>query len=217
MSTGAHGRIAGGASVLSTPPSSPPSAVIRLHPKTAQDTNSYVGIVIALGSWAMMFAGLFFVYAAARANAASWPPPGIAKLPVTLPFINTLVIAASSISAHLALRALRENRVERAKKLLALTIVLGLAFLELQYLLWVDVARLDIHPGSGVYGSIFYAFTALHAAHIVVGLLGLGVVLLGVFRGAYSGHNWFTVRSVTWFWHFVDVVWSVMFVSMFLL
>ena len=193
------------------------AAVATLRPHAKEDANSYVGIVVALASWAMMFAGLFFVYAAVRANSDVWPPAGMPKLPLALPAISSAVIVASSATMQLGLRALQLNDVERFKKLTGLTIVLGLAFLELQYLLWSRLSELGVHLSSGQYGGIVYAFTLLHAVHIVCGLLGLAFVMRRAFLGIYSAHNWFGVRSITFFWHFVDVVWLVMFVTIFLM
>lgn len=191
--------------------------VIELRPHAREDANSYLGIVIALASWAMMFAGVFFVYAAARASAEQWPPAGVPKLPVLLPLASTLVIMASSYTMQRGLRALKAGNVEPFKKLVALTFVLGLVFLDLQWVLWSRVSSSGLHFASGQYGAIFYGFTILHALHIFAGLLALSWVLWRARRGVYSAHNWFGVRSVTFFWHFVDVVWIVMFLTIFLL
>jgi len=191
--------------------------IVELRPHAKDDASNYLGIVIALGSWAMMFAGVFFVYAAMRANAEQWPPEGIPKLPILMPAISTLVILASSVTMQKSLAALKRNRIEPFKKLLALTIALGLVFLDLQWVLWRSVSALGIHFGSGQYGAIFYAFTVIHALHIVAGLSALIWVLVRARRGVYSAHNWFGVRSVAFFWHFVDVVWLLMFVSIFVI
>jgi heme/copper-type cytochrome/quinol oxidase subunit 3 len=191
------------------------TAIVELRPHAKDDAASYLGIVIALGSWAMMFGGIFFVYAAMRANASQWPPEGIPRLPITLPLVSSGVIAASSVTMQWALSAVKVNRVERFKKLLGATIVLGLVFLDLQWVLWSRVSAAGIHFETGQYGAIFYAFTMTHAAHIVAGLCALIWLMIRAFRGVYSAHNWFGVRSVAYFWHFVDVVWMLMFLSIF--
>jgi cytochrome c oxidase subunit III len=193
-----------------------PAPVVALRPHAREDTSSYVGIVIALGSWAMMFMGLFFVYGAVRASNAVWPPLGSPKLPVTLPAINTGVIVASSIVMQRALAALKQGRVETFTRGVAFTLVLGVAFLWLQVFLWSDVRHMGVFMSSGIYGSIFFGFTYLHAAHIVAGLGVLGFVWWRARKGRYNAHNWFGVRSAAYFWHFVDAVWLVMFVTLFL-
>lgn len=190
--------------------------VVALRPHAKEDANSYVGIVIALASWAMMFMGLFFVYGAVRVSTPTWPPLGAPKLPVTLPAINTAVIVASSVAVQRALGRLKQGETERFKRGVAITVFLGVTFLELQALLWSDVRHLGVTMSSGIYGSIFFGFTYLHAAHIVAGLGVLLVVWLRARKGRYTAHNWFGVRSAAYFWHFVGAVWLVMFVGLFL-
>ena len=193
------------------------STVIALRPHAKEDTSSYVGIVVALASWAMMFAGFFFIYAAVRSRATSWPPLGVPKLPVTLPAINTAVIVASSVVIHRAVKHLQAGAIEKFKRGIAIGLFLGVTFLELQALLWSDVRHMGVYMSSGIYGSIFFGFTYLHAAHIVVGLAALLFVWIRARNGHYGVHNWFGVRSVAFFWHFVDAIWIVMFVTLFLL
>ena len=190
--------------------------VIAINPHAKEDTNSYVGIVVALASWGMMFAGIFFMYAALRARAASWPPPGMPHLPTGWAWGSTAAIVASSVAFDRGLHALRAGNGERFKKLLSTTIVLGFAFLQLQVLVWMSVRNLGVYMTSGIYGSIFFGFTYLHAAHIVAGLLAAGFIHYRARKGHYTAHNWFNVRSVAYFWHFVGAVWIVMFVTLFL-
>src|SRR5512144_2951674 len=90
----------------------------RLRP-SEDEVTSYVGMVIFLGSWAMMFAALFFSYAVVRAHAPAWPPPDLPPLPIVLPGLNTLVIAASSAAVALGVRAHRVGRRPRAAAALA--------------------------------------------------------------------------------------------------
>jgi cytochrome c oxidase subunit III len=191
--------------------------VVAIHPHAKEDTNSYVGIVVALASWGMMFAGIFFMYAALRARAPSWPPVGMPHLPTGWAWGSTAVIVASSFAFDRGLVALRAGNTERFKKLLSTTIVLGLAFLQLQILVWMQVRNLGVYMSSGIYGSIFFGFTYLHAAHIVAGLLAAAFVYWRARKGFYTAHNWFNVRSVAYFWHFVGAVWVVMFATLFLL
>ena len=209
----------------STPPETQPeknleekmsAPVVAIQPHAKEDANSYVGIVVALASWGMMFAGIFFMYAALRARAPSWPPVGMPRLPTSWAWGSTAAIAASSVTFDRALASLKAGEGERFKKLLATTIVLGFAFLQLQILVWMQVRSLGVYMSNGIYGSIFFGFTYLHAAHIVVGLMAAGWVYYRARKGHYTAHNWFNVRSVAYFWHFVGAVWLVMFVTLFL-
>jgi cytochrome c oxidase subunit 3 len=191
------------------------ASVVSLRPHAREEFTSYLGMMIALGSWAIMFAGLFFVYAGVRISAPSWPPPGVPRLPIAMPFGNTLVLLASSVTAHKALGAIRRARRDEMRAWLAVTVFLGALFVGLQYVVWSDVARAGLHYDTGTYGSVFYGLTYLHAAHVAAGLLAL--LWLLVRSTKYSEHSHGAVRHCTMFWHFVDIVWVVTFVSVFVL
>src|SRR5712692_9335115 len=93
-------------------------------PRAREETTAYLGMIIFLGSWAMMFAALFFAYAFARARADVWPPPDLPRLPLAVPGFNTLVLAASSAAIQWGALAIRRGD---AKKLgWALLAALGL-------------------------------------------------------------------------------------------
>ncbi|GAC1394744.1 MAG: cytochrome c oxidase subunit 3 [Polyangiales bacterium] len=189
----------------------PPSPETR-----AANAGSFIGIIVALGSWAMMFSALFFVYAALRTQSPTWPPAGVPRLPASLPTVSTAVIVASSVTLQLAVAALRRGNRAMFQRLLAVTLFLGLGFLEAQWLVWGELRALGVYLSNGIYGSIVLGFTYLHALHIVVGLGALLFVWIRARRGNYGPHDWFGVRSVAYFWHFVDAVWLVMFVTLFL-
>jgi cytochrome c oxidase subunit III len=185
----------------------------RLRPRQDEVT-SYVGMVIFLGSWAMMFAALFFAYAVVRVRAPSWPPPDLPSLPVVLPAVNTLVIAASSAAVALAVRAHALGRHRRASIALGAGASLGALFLALQAVVWVGVWRAGLVPTGGPYPSVFYALTAFHALHVLVGLAGLGV--LAVWTRAPPRASRSGVRLWGMFWHFVGAIWGALYVGVYL-
>lgn len=191
--------------------------VARLEPHRHQEQTASLGMVVFLGSWAMMFAGLFFSYGFIRSSAGPWPPPGVPALPVGLPALNTVILLASSVTFAYGLRGLRRGQRALFIRTLAATIVLGAVFLALQIYVWRSVGQAGLHFTSGLYGSVFYALTAFHALHVAVGLFILLYVLVRALRGKYTEHNTVTVRLCTMFWHFVDVVWILMFVTLYLL
>ena len=182
--------------------------------RTEDEVTSYVGMVIFLGSWAMMFAALFFVYAVVRVRAPIWPPSGQPALPVLVPGLNTAVIAASSVAVALAVRAHALGRHRRASRGLGLGAGLGVLFLVLQILVWVGLWRAGLVPTGGPYPSVFYALTAFHALHVLVGLAALGV--LASRARVPGGVNRSAVRLWGMFWHFVGVVWGVLYVAVYL-
>ncbi len=186
----------------------------RRRPRGDERT-ARVGMAVFLGSWAMLFAGLFFAYALVRARATTWPPLDAPPLPRLLPGLNTLVIAASSAAVARAVRAQELGRARRAAASLAAAAVLGATFLALQTLVWVGLWRAGLVPSGGPYPSVFYAFTALHALHVLVGLAALAWLAVRVRARAGSARE--DVRLWGWYWHFVGVLWAVLYVTVYLL
>jgi len=179
-----------------------------------EEVTSYVGMVIFLGSWAMLFAALFFSYALLRARSPSWPPPGDPPLPVLLPGLNTLVIGASSLAVVRGVRAFGLGRRRRAAGALALGAALGAVFLALQGVVWAGAWRAGLLPSGGPYGSVFYALTAFHALHVLAGLLALAALAARVLAGPGPGRT--RVRLWAMFWHFVGAVWCALYAAVYL-
>ena len=192
-------------------------AVVELRPRAKEDFTSVLGMMIALGAWAMMFGALFFMYAGMRSKALMWPPPGVPRLPVALPAVNTVVLLASSGAIALGVRSLRKGERRALSAWLAVAAVLGATFLALQVVVWRDVWAAGLQPSTGAYGSVFYGLTALHAVHVAAGLLVILLVLVRSLLGKYTEHSVMKVRLPAMFWHFVDAVWVLMFVSLYLL
>lgn len=187
------------------------------RPRRARETTAYIGMIIFLGGWAMMFAGLFFAYAIVRLKASMWPPMGEAHLPLLLPAVNTAVMVASSVTMALTLRAARSARPGALKASLLGTIGLGALFVGMQLVVWRSVLASGMRWDASIYGSVFYALTVFHALHVVVGLVGLLVLLPRALGGRFSVQNHIPVRLWAMYWHFVDAVWVVMFVSVYVL
>ena len=192
-------------------------SVARIEPRARENFTQSLGMIVALGSWAMMFGALFFVYAGIRASSRVWPPPGLPALPVALPLINTFVLAASSAALLVGTRALGRGDRKALPRWVLAALVLGAAFLGLQFLVWKDLWLKGLIPSTGAFASVFYGLTVLHAAHVLAGLVVLGVIFFRALRGAYTEHNVIRVRVAGMFWHFVDVVWILMFVALYLM
>ena len=193
------------------------ASVVHLRPREREEFTSALGMVIFLASWAMMFSALFFAYAFVRSRAPMWPPAGVPLLPVPLPALNTMVLIVSSFTLARGLSEVKRGRRKALTGWVAATFVLGGVFLAIQVSVWQSVADSGLHVSSGLYGSIFYALTTFHALHVVVGLLLLLWLFIQSIRGKYSEHNNVSIRLCAMFWHFVDVVWLLMFVSIYLL
>jgi cytochrome c oxidase subunit 3 len=185
--------------------------------QSAAEGTAGVGMIIFLGSWAMMFAALFFAYGGLRLRAEGWPPPGTPTLPVLLPAINTVVIGLSSLTFNNALSSARAGLASRIGPAIAATFALGLCFLGLQSWVWSALYARGLEPSSGAYGAVFYGLTWIHALHVGVGLLALAWLGARAFRGAYGATRYLTIKLWAMYWHFVGVVWLLMFVSVYLI
>jgi cytochrome c oxidase subunit 3 len=190
--------------------------VVELRPRAKEDFTSSLGMIIALGSWAMMFGALFFIYFGTRARAVVWPPVGQPHLPVVLPALNTLVLVASSVALERGIKALTRGQRQGLAPWVGAALGLGAGFIALQVVVWRDLWLRGLLPSTGVYASLFYGLTVLHALHVAAGVLVLLVVLFRALRGVYTEHNVVRVRMAAMFWHFVDAVWLLMFLSLYL-
>jgi len=191
------------------------SRVIEVRPRAKEEWNAYLGTLIFLGTFAMLFAAMFFAYFVVRSQAVSWPPPAETPLPLALPGINTLVMLASSVALQLGIRSIREGRATALRNWLLAALVFGAVFLGLQLWVWSSLWAGGLRPSSGIYGSVLYGLTGFHAAHVLCGLGILLALLIKSARGRYSAARFTAVRVTSLFWHFIGVVWVVMFVTIY--
>lgn len=185
-----------------------------MNTNKAQDLKyiqSSVGMTVTLISFGMLFATLFLGYFLVRFNSPTWPPIEIQGMPQLVPFLSTLVMVLSSVTYYLF-----ETKSEGKKLNWALTLVLGFGFMALQTLLWSSLKTSGILVTNGMVPSMVYAFTWLHAGHIVLGLMGL--LWLGhlLFRNPAALTD-IKVTNVGKFWHFLGVVWILMYLMIFVL
>jgi cytochrome c oxidase subunit 3 len=186
-------------------------------PHAREEATSHLGMIIFLASWSMLFAGLFFAYGLIRLSLPVWPPPDLVPLPRAVPALNTLVLLASSACLQFGLESLRRGRAGSAAPALIVATALGTLFLILQTQVWTEVYAAGLRPQGGPYPSVFYALTAFHALHVLVGIFALTFLSFQALRGVYGAARHLPVRLWTLYWHFVGAVWLVLFVSVYLL
>ena len=188
-----------------------PGDVIPYRPPRARgDDTAWLGMAIFLGSWAMMFASLFFSYGVLRLRQPAWPPAGTPPLPLFLPVLNSGVIVLTSIALQRALVAARRGDRSRVVGGLIAGLVLGITFVALQTVLWTSLFASGLSLGDGALAGVVYGLTGFHALHVVVGLLGLGLLLPAVLRGTLNAARNNRLRLWVMYWHFVGVVWLTM-------
>lgn len=170
-----------------------------------------LGMVIFLASLAVLFLAAIAGYLVVRLRATAWPPPGMPRLPSGL-WIATLVLLACSATVHRAHRSIRLGETTATTRWLGATLGFGLLFLVVQVANWWRLISLDmgIHARN-LYAFTFYMLTGLHAAHVVGGLVLLGVVSWRASRGRYGSGHHPGVTYAEMYWHFLDAVWIVVF------
>ncbi len=135
-----------------------------------------------------------------------------------LPLINTILLVTSSFAVTFAHHALKKNKRGPLKAWLALTVLLGIAFLILQAEEYVHAYNeLGLTLGAGIYGSTFFMLTGFHGAHVTLGALILGIMLIRILRGHFDAEHHFGFEAASWYWHFVDVVWIGLFIFVYVI
>lgn len=160
---------------------------------------------------------------------ATWPllinpAPGKFSDPISdmptlwLPVINTIILMTSSITITIAHHALIANNRVRLNINLLATIILGVIFISLQaYEYHHAYTALNLKLSSGIYGTTFYMLTGFHGAHVTIGTIMLCVMLIRCMRGHFTPEHHFGFQATAWYWHFVDVVWLLLFVYVYVL
>lgn len=172
-----------------------------------------IGPLLFIASEAMFFAGLFAAYFNVRARETVWPPEGI-ELDYPIAIVITAILLTSSVTMQLAVSAIKAGDRRRMMRYVVVTFVLGAIFLTGQLL---DYLTLNFGIGSGVYGALFYTLTGFHGAHVTGGLIAILVVLLRGSAGQFSARHHAMVEAVSAYWHFVDVIWVLLFSTLYLL
>ncbi|MFT4993862.1 MAG: cytochrome c oxidase subunit 3 [Paraglaciecola sp.] len=129
-----------------------------------------------------------------------------------LPLINTVLLLTSSVTCHIAHVALEENKRTKLKWFLALTVLIGAVFMVLQVEEYIHAySEMNLTLESGIYGSTFFLLTGFHGFHVTLGAVILFIMLLRIMKGHFSPENHFAFQAGSWYWHFVDVVWVILF------
>ena len=130
-----------------------------------------------------------------------------------LPALNTLILLTSGVTVTIAHWGILKNRHLQALIGQGFTILLGLCFLTMQaHEYTIAYLEKGLTLGSGIYGTTFFMLTGFHALHVSLGTLMLIVIFFRICKRHFNPHNHFAFEAVSWYWHFVDVVWLLLFV-----
>ena len=171
------------------------------------------GMVLLILTEATIFAGLLSAYFFIRSQTKGWPPLGIKAPDLTKIVPFTFVLLGSSLPLLWMESGLKRGRIGRVRPALALSWLMGAAFLANQL---VEYRSLDFTLTDHVYGSLFYVITGLHGLHVLIGLLMSLVVQTKAWLGRVTAERHLSVEVFALYWHFVDVVWIFVFSSLYL-
>ncbi len=191
----------------------PSVAPAASHAKQERPQLLAVGVIIWLGSEFMFFSGLFAAFFTIRAHATVWPPPGT-KLDTYQALAFTFVLLASSPTMQLGVWAQERGERAKARAWIVISFLLGAAFVANQAYEW---KTLPFRPSTNAYGSLFYLMSGLHGLHVILGLVAMIFLLIRLSGPKGDPGETPVFQAVSYYWHFVDIVWIALFSCLFLL
>jgi cytochrome c oxidase subunit III len=173
-----------------------------------------LGMLLFIISEVMVFGGFFTAYFFIRvAQGDPWPAPGT-HLPVEVAGVNTAILISSSFTIHWAEHCIKKDNHRGLKAGIFLTFLLGCTFLFVQI---NEYANIGFAPQDSAQATIFYSLTGLHGAHVFIGLCLLLFVTIRAFRGHYSSKEHRGVDVPGIYWHFVDIMWIVVYTTVYII
>nr|YP_009470464.1 cytochrome c oxidase subunit III [Rhadinosa nigrocyanea]AVF96879.1 cytochrome c oxidase subunit III [Rhadinosa nigrocyanea] len=143
----------------------------------------------------------------------NWPPMGISVFnPLEIPLLNTMILLSSGITITWSHHSLMENNFNQANQSLLLTIILGAYFSMLQA--W-EYYEAPFTIADSVYGSSFFMATGFHGLHVLIGTTFLLIMLLRLMSLHLNNKHHFGFEAAAWYWHFVDVIWLFLYISIY--
>ncbi|MBI4057468.1 MAG: heme-copper oxidase subunit III [Elusimicrobia bacterium] len=176
-----------------------------------------LGIWMFLASEVMLFGAFISSYVILRTGSPLFEIPAREMLGVPLATLNTFVLILSSVTMVLALDSVQKNNQKGLSRYLLLTVLLGFVFLGVKAYEYHHKWAEGITLSSGLFGSFYYTLTGLHALHVVGGIVFNLYILVNALRGKYSSNHHERVEYAGLYWHFVDLVWVILFPSLYLL
>lgn len=177
-----------------------------------------VGILLFILSEVFFFVSFFWAFYDASLSPTvelglTWPPKGIVPLSVySVPLLNTVILLTRGITVTWAHHSIINNYFNKSFQSLLFTILLGIYFL---YMQWLEYSEAQFSMSDGVYGSTFFIATGFHGIHVLIGTSFLLYVFINLVSGKLLYNHHFSFEAAAWYWHFVDVVWLILFISIY--
>lgn len=176
------------------------------------------GIVLFIVSEVLFFRSFFWAFFHRRLSATielgrMWPPEAIHPFnPLEVPLLNTIILLSSGVRVTWAHHAIMAGNHKRGFQGLLLTILLGFYFTALQAFEYYEAS---FRISDGAFGSTFFVATGFHGLHVIVGSLFLRVCLARIWFGHFRSNHHFGFEAAAWYWHFVDVVWLFLYITIY--
>lgn len=176
------------------------------------------GIILFITSEVFLFLAFFWAFFHSSLSPSIelgiiWPPKGIQPFnPIEIPLLNTLILLTSGLTITWAHHCIIENNYPQSLQGLLITVILGFYFTILQGFEYIEA---PFTIADRVYGSTFYTTTGLHGIHVIIGSLFLLICLIRLYLNHFSSTHHFGFEAAAWYWHFVDVIWLFLYISIY--
>nr|ARH55119.1 cytochrome c oxidase subunit 3 [Orthocis pygmaeus] len=177
-----------------------------------------IGMILFITSEILFFISFFWSFfhnslSPSIEMGLTWPPVGISTFnPTMIPLLNTLILLTSGLTVTWAHHSLMENNYKQTNTSLMITVILGLYFTMLQA---YEYAESNFNISDSTYGSSFFMSTGFHGIHVIIGTIFLTVCLYRQNLNHFSKNHHFGFEAAAWYWHFVDVVWLFLYISIY--
>ncbi len=171
-------------------------------------SSNELGMILLIITETMLFSGLISSFYYIRGGQRVWPPMGAGLLSSSVPAVATAVIAASSVALAFSQISVRRNDMIGVRIGLVLALLMAVLFLASMIHEWVVT---DITLNRGVFGGTFFLLTGTHMTHVVVGICFLANALTGNLKNRYTPASYFGITAAGMYWHFVTIVWMVLY------
>ena len=193
-----------------------------------QRESATIGMWVFLATEVMFFGGMFLGYTVYRSSYPMAFGEASRRLDIVLGALNTAILLTSSLTMAMAVHSAHQGKRRQLVGFLVGTIVLGFAFLGIKFYEYFQKFEEHLVPGRGfalegadprhsqLFFSFYFAMTGMHAVHMIIGIVMMGVLIVFALRGKYSERYYNPVEMAGLYWHFVDIVWVFLFPLLYL-
>nr|YP_010170673.1 cytochrome c oxidase subunit III [Pyrops candelaria]QRZ60680.1 cytochrome c oxidase subunit 3 [Pyrops candelaria] len=177
-----------------------------------------MGMIMFILSEVMFFVSMFWMFFHSSLSPSieigmNWPPKSIKTFnPMEIPLLNTIILISSGVTVTWAHQAVLAGKMNQSNKSLAMTVMLGIYFTILQK--W-EYNQSQFTMSDSVYGSSFFMATGFHGLHVMIGTIFIMVMMMRCSKMHFSKENHLGLEAAIWYWHFVDVVWLFLYLSIY--